>query len=59
MTLEGVRQMAAQKPAYMKKEEKLRVCLRCGKKFKSTWSGHRICPQCETIENARRKKRLN
>lgn len=46
---------------YSRKKEKLealpegsytfRTCLKCDRKFKSTWSGHRLCPNCaENLE---------
>lgn len=30
--------------------KKPRKCLRCGKKFVSTWCGDRICKKCELAE---------
>jgi hypothetical protein len=30
-----------------------RLCLKCGTKFPSQWSGERICPKCKTTSSWR------
>ena len=30
--------------------KKQRYCLKCNKKFLSTWAGNRICPSCSALK---------
>jgi len=35
------------------KQEKLRICLMCGKEFLSVWAGNRICKKCRSRDDFR------
>jgi hypothetical protein len=39
--------------------EKVRECLKCGRKFKSGWAGNRICKKCKNVRRQTRSYRMD